>query len=109
MEKTLSRAATAILHFCSRPLTFTVLILLSILWFVSGWHFDHSETWHLAMDIPATLLGFLLFFVLLHRGNIDAKAVHAKLDEIIDSLDNARDDLEHVEDMAEDEIEEVRK
>jgi low affinity Fe/Cu permease len=109
MDKFLSKIANAILHFCSRPLVFTTLILASIAWFVSGWYFEFSDKWHLAMDVPATLLGFLLFFVLLHRGNTDAKAIHAKLDELICNMDGARDDLEHVEDMTEEEIEEIRK
>lgn len=37
------------------------------------------------------------------------KAIHAKLDEIIGALSGARNDLMHVEDMAEREIEEKRR
>lgn len=60
------------------------------------------------MGIPATLLSFLLYFVILSAQNSDNLAVQAKLDELIAATDGARNEIEHVEELTE-EIQEKRK
>lgn len=104
----LSAFATKVANFCTRPAVFAALTLLGIVWIISGFVMQWSDLWHKIMDIPATLLSFLLYFVILSAQNTDNIAVQAKLDELIDAIPGARAEMEHLEELSEEEIDEKR-
>jgi low affinity Fe/Cu permease len=44
----------------SHPAFFAFEIALVIVWAASGWAFDWSDTWHLLINTPTTIITFLL-------------------------------------------------
>lgn len=73
--------------------------VLLALWLVFG--IDHANIYISIVTAELVLLG-------LGAQRRSQLAVHAKLDELIAATDGARDDLAHIEDMAETEIAEKR-
>lgn len=73
-----------------------------ILWAVSGPLLGFSDTWQLAINTGTTIVTFLMVFVIQNAQNRDAKAVHAKLDELIRAMDAARNEFVDAEDEPED-------
>lgn len=86
------------------PLSFFVALLIVFVWAVSGSIFDYSDTWQLVINTGTTILTFLMVFLVQNTQNRDAKAIHLKLDELIRSIKNARNQLLDIEDMSDEEI-----
>lgn len=78
---------------------FVVAVSLIALWAITGPLFEFSNTWQLIINTCTTILTFLMVFLIQNTQNRDAQAIHLKLDEIIRSIDAARDDLIDIEDM----------
>lgn len=76
---------------------FIIAFAVIILWAVSGPFFSFSTTWQLIVNTGTTILTFLMVFLIQNTQNRDAQAIHLKLDEIIRSLDQARDELIDIE------------
>jgi low affinity Fe/Cu permease len=77
-------------------------------WAVLGPPFDFSDTWQLFINTGTTVATFLMIFVLQHSQNRDGKAIQAKLDELIKATAAARNELMHVEEKTEREVDEIR-
>jgi len=104
----LAKLSTQIANFCTRPVVFATLILISAVWLISGFYMGWSDLWNKVMDIPFTALSFLLYFIILSAQNTDNLAVQAKLDELIAATNGARNDLAHAEELTEEEIKDKR-
>jgi len=52
----------------------------------------------------ATIVTFLMVFLIQNTQNSDAKAVHLKLDELIRALKGARNELVDLEDLSDEEL-----
>ena len=52
----------------------------------------------------ATIVTFLMVFLIQNTQNRDAKAVHLKLDELIRALKGARNELVDLEDLSDEEL-----
>src|SRR5690242_2206170 len=84
-----------------QPLAFIISSLLVIIWAVSGPFFNYSDTWQLVVNTATTVLTFLAVFLIQNSQNRDGAAIQAKLDEILRSLDEARNQfvgIEHLTD-----------
>ena len=88
-----------------RPKVFTVALAFVALWAISGPFLGFSDTWQLLINTSTTVLTFLMVFLLQNTQNRDSKAIHAKLDELILSQENAHNEFRHVEDKTVTEIE----
>jgi low affinity Fe/Cu permease len=84
------------------PTALAVATLAVVVWFVTGPIFGFSDTWQLVINTSTTIITFLMVFVIQNAANRDAKAVHIKLDELITSIEGARNRVV----MAESETEE---
>ncbi len=56
----------------------------------TAWVYDYSDTWQLLINTGTTIVTFLMVFIIQNTQNRDSKAVHLKLDELIRSIDSAR-------------------
>ena len=79
------------------PSAFIISCGVVILWAVTGPFFNYSDTWQLIINTGTTVLTFLMVFLIQNTQNRDAHAIHLKLDEIIRSIDVARNELIDVE------------
>src|SRR5215475_2042780 len=75
------------------PWMFVGNVLLILVWFVSGPFFHYSDTWQLIVNTATTVFTYLAVFLIQNTQNRDAKAVHLKLDELISSIEGARNRL----------------
>ncbi len=86
------------------PWAFTFACLVIILWAVTGPIFGFSNTWQLLINTGTTILTFLLVVLLQNTQTRDAQTIQLKLDELIRSIKEARDELIDVEDMSDEVI-----
>ncbi|EPE98098.1 low affinity iron permease family protein [Rhizobium grahamii] len=78
-----TRFASKTSEWAGRPATFVLAVVLVAVWAGTGPVFDFSETWQLVINTGTTIITFLMVFVLQNAQTRDARAVQAKLDEII--------------------------
>jgi low affinity Fe/Cu permease len=88
---------------------FTTAVLLIVFWGVSGPYFHFSDTWQLVVNTATTIVTFLIVFLIQNTQNRDARAIHLKLDEIIHSLKNARNEMIQIEQLSDTDLENISK
>lgn len=82
---------------------FAAAILTILVWGLLGPVFKYSDTWQLVINTGTTIITFLMVFLIQNSQNRDSRAIHLKLDEIIRSIDKARNEIIDLED-AKDEV-----
>lgn len=90
------------------PMAFALAVLAIILWALSGPFFGYSNTWQLIINTGTTIVTFLMVFLIQNTQNRDARAIHAKLDELIRANSKARNSLIDLEDLSDHELEHFR-
>jgi low affinity Fe/Cu permease len=68
-------------------------VALVVIWAASGPLFNFSDTWQLFINTTTTVVTFWMVFVIQNSANRSSKATQLKLDEIIRSLEAARNDF----------------
>jgi low affinity Fe/Cu permease len=100
-------------HFTSEivgaPLTFFCAVLIVVVWGFSGQFFEYSNTWQLVINTGTTIITFLMIFLVQNTQNRDARAIHLKLDELIRSLEEARNDFLDIEDEPDQRISDLQQ
>jgi low affinity Fe/Cu permease len=72
---------------------FMIATLLVIAWAISGPLAHWSDTWQLVMNTISSAVTFLMVFVIQGSQNRDTDIINAKLNEIIRSLPEARQEF----------------
>jgi low affinity Fe/Cu permease len=86
---------------------FLVAILIIIFWLVAGPYFHYSDTWQLIINTGTTVVTFLVVFLIQNTQNRDARAIHLKLDEIIQSIDQAHNEMIDIEHLSDEELQKL--
>jgi low affinity Fe/Cu permease len=108
MDQVFTRVAGRIAGWAGQPLAFVVAVLLMLLWAVLGPVFHYSDTWQLVVNTATTIVTFLMVFLIQNAQNRDAAAMQAKLDELIRSLHEARNQFIGIEHRTDTEIQKIR-
>jgi low affinity Fe/Cu permease len=98
------RVATKVSDATGSAWTFLVALLLIAVWAVTGPVFGFSDTWQLIANTFTTLITFLMVFLIQNTQNRDAKATQLKLDELIRSISDARNEFIAAEDEPEEQV-----
>jgi low affinity Fe/Cu permease len=88
---------------------FLVAVLLIFGWAFVGPYFHYSDTWQLVINTATTIVTFLMVFLIQNTQNRDGRAIHLKLDEIIRSIDVARNEMIDIEKLSDGELEVLSK
>ena len=88
---------------------FSAALLIIIVWIATGPIFHFSDTWQLIINTATNIIALLMVFLIQNTQNRDAKAMHLKLDEIIRSLQNARNELVDLEELADEDLKKLEE
>jgi low affinity Fe/Cu permease len=84
---------------------FSIAALVVIVWAVLGPVFHYSDTWQLVINTGTTIVTFLMVFLIQNSQNRDSRAMQLKLDELILTAKEARNELINIEKMSDEELE----
>jgi low affinity Fe/Cu permease len=108
VDKFFTTCATRIATAAGQPLTFTLALLVILVWAVTGPVFNYSDTWQLIINTGTTIVTFLMVFLIQNSQNRDAAAMQAKLDEMLRAIEAAREQFIGIEHLTDKQIEEIR-
>lgn len=109
MHELFRKIATKSSKAMGEPWAFVLSCFLTALWAFSGPFFNYSDTWQLVINTATTVLTFLAVFLIQNTQNRDAHAIHLKLDELIKTQKEARNQLIDVEDLTDEQLELLQK
>jgi low affinity Fe/Cu permease len=81
------------------PWAFITAFGMILLWAALGPVFHYSQNWQLFINNGATLITFLMVFLIQNTQNHDSKVLHLKINELLVAIKEARSglvDLDHV-------------
>lgn len=102
------RLATKAAHAAGSSAAFVVFLVVVVAWLAGGAPLGWSDTWHLLINTPTTIVTTGLVILVQRTQNRDEKAVHAKLDALIAASD-APDRYASIETMATDDLNELHR
>jgi low affinity Fe/Cu permease len=89
--------------------SFVAAFLFLIAWLVAGFFLGFSDAWQLVLNTIASVVAFLLVFLIEYSQNRDTRALHLKLDELLRALDGPRSELVGLERRRDDELDAVAR
>lgn len=92
-----------------KPFAFVFALSAVILWLILGMFLGFNTEWLLIINTIATLNAALMVFIILNTQNRESMALHLKIDELLLSIKEARNELMAIEEIEEEELEELRK
>jgi low affinity Fe/Cu permease len=102
-EKGFHIFATHAANWVGSKWAFLVAILIIVFWP----YFHYSDTWQLIINTGTTVVTFLVVFLIQNTQNRDARAIHLKLDEIIQSIDQAHNEMIDIEHLSDEELQKL--
>jgi low affinity Fe/Cu permease len=88
---------------------FWIACAVVLTWGVTGPLFGFSDAWQLVINTGTTIVTFLMVFLIQNTQNRDARAIHLKLDELIRSINAARNRLIDLENCTDEELDTVQR
>lgn len=107
-DRFFSMVAAKIAAWAGQPAAFILALSVIIIWGVSGPLFQWSDTWQLVINTGTTIITFLMVFLIQNAQNRDAAAMQVKLDELIRSVREARNDFIGIEHLTDAELCKIR-
>jgi low affinity Fe/Cu permease len=87
------------------PWMFLLALATIVVWVVTGPLFHFSEGWQLVINSWTNIATFIVVFLIQNSQNRDSRAMNLKLDELIRSIQQAQNDMIHIERLTDKELE----
>ena len=104
-----SRFASAVSEWSGRPTIFFAALGALMLWGLTGPYFGYSSTWQALASTGATLITFLMVFILQNAQMRDTRAIQTKLDELILTSQGAQNHFIGIESLDEAELKKLNR
>lgn len=104
MNETFVRFARNAAHAAGSAWTFILAAGVVAVWAAFGPLTGFSSTWQLVINTGTTIVTFLMVFLVQNTQNRDSAALHLKLNELIQAVNNARPALVDIEDATDAEV-----
>jgi low affinity Fe/Cu permease len=88
---------------------FVIACAVVCIWALTGPLFGYSDAWQLVINTGTTIITFLMVFLIQNTQNRDARATHLKLDELIRSINEARNRLIDLENCTDEELDNLQR
>ncbi len=105
----LSRFLTWSSKMAGKPLSFILAWTFVTLWFLGGLIWGFTDLWLLVVNTIATINASLMVFIIQNTQNRESKALHMKIDELLQASHETAAELIAIEEMEEEELEKIRK
>jgi low affinity Fe/Cu permease len=89
---------------------FVIAASIILVWIIGGLYYGFDNTlYQLVINTGTSVVTFLMVFLIQASQNRDTLALHIKLDELIRAIPVARDEIQSIETMTEDELHDLRR
>jgi low affinity Fe/Cu permease len=100
--------ARTVMRTSGHPLAFGLALGIVVIWALTGPMFHFDNTWLLIINTVATIVTFLMIFLIRNAQNRESEAVQLKLDELIRATKTARNTLLDIEELSEEELDRIK-
>ena len=100
--------ARTVVRTSGHPMAFALAIGVIVIWALTGPWFRFDNTWLLAINTVATIITFLMIFLIRNAQNRESEAVQLKLDELIRATKAAHNSLLDIEELSEADLNRIK-
>ena len=100
--------ARAVVRTSGHPMAFGLAIATVVIWALAGPWFRFDNTWLLVINTVATIITFLMIFLIRNAQNRESEAVQLKLDELIRATKAAHNSLLDIEELSEEDLNRIK-
>jgi low affinity Fe/Cu permease len=90
------------------PMAFSLAVGTIVIWALTGPLFHFGNTWLLVINTVASIVTFLMIFLIRNAQNRESEAVQLKLDELIRATKAAHNTLLDIEELSEEELDRIK-
>ena len=100
--------ARAVVRTSGHPMAFGLAIGIIVIWALTGPLFRYSNAWLLVINTVASIITFLMIFLIRNAQNRESEAVQLKLDELIRATKEAQNTLLDIEELSEEDLDRIK-
>ena len=100
--------ARKVVRTSGHPMAFALAIGVIVIWALTGPWFRFDNTWLLVINTVATIITFLMIFLIRNAQNRESEAVQLKLDELIRATKAAQNTLLDIEELSEEDLNRIK-
>jgi low affinity Fe/Cu permease len=100
--------ARTVVRTSGHPMAFGLAIGVIVIWALTGPLFRFDNTWLLVINTVATIITFLMIFLIRNAQNRESEAVQLKLDELIRATKAAHNSLLDIEELSEEDLNRIK-
>jgi len=102
------RFARTVVRTSGHPMAFVIATCTVLIWALTGPWCRFGNTWLLVINTIASIITFLMIFLIRNAQNRESEAVQLKLDELIRATKEARNTLLNIEELSEEELDRIK-
>ncbi len=89
-------------------MAFVLAIAIILIWALTGPLFHFDDAWLLVINTAASIVTFLMIFLIRNAQNRESEAIQLKLDELIRATKAAHNSLLDIEELSEEELDRIK-